>query len=32
LGIVFESNETIGMEFDLVQGENPIDKNLFHKM
>lgn len=29
LEMVFESNQTIGMEFDLVQGENPINKDLF---
>ncbi|MDZ7717595.1 MAG: SDR family oxidoreductase [Balneolaceae bacterium] len=31
LARVFESDETIGMEFDLVKGEKPIDKNLFSK-
>lgn len=29
LAEVFDSSDSIGMEFDLVQGENPIDKDLF---
>lgn len=32
LAEVFESTESIGMEFDLVKGENAIDKNLFRQI